>query len=586
VKVFISYSRLDSDLGKAVYTYLSDNHEVFIDTKKIAGGEEWESIIENEISKCDRFILILTLSSINRDEVKKEIDLAINKKKKIIPCIHNNIEDKDIPWELKKYNGIHFAEGPDLGRKLLSMIHVEEKSLLTNVSEEKQNVQKTTINSPQEYLEKAKDFERPKQNQLKIQRFSYIINEIKSSYANKEYNKVINLCDKAIEEDYDNPKAHLYKGNAFKELKRYKEASKCYDKTLAIEPDNMETLEAKYMCLLEISKREYKNKLMTSKNKEWTLNNEEWQNLLNSINQKLCIPVIGPNVLEFFSQIEESSITKGELAMELAYKYDYPLEAPYQLPKVLQFLALQRGECFLKITISKTLAGIKAPDFRLEKYNKLPYVVLARLNLPIYITTNYDLFLEEALKSQGKEPISDFCRWNDQLIELAELETNPYQFLKSKYIPTPEKPLVFHFFGSIDNPQSLVLTEKDFYSFVINLNKERTKHYIPLYLRKALLTSLLLFIGYNVDDIDFRSVQEVLHFMSSINRRGKSIVVIEFPVKNISEKDENAMENFIQYAKHYTSYMFDMISYLGDPYDFVEQLQTRLDKFKEKKHFE
>src|SRR5215203_1929125 len=96
VKIFVSYSRLDSDLGTAVYNYLRDTHEVFIDTKKIAGGEEWEKVIETEISKCDRFILILTLSSINRAEVKKEIELAIDKKKKIIPCIHSSIEIKKI----------------------------------------------------------------------------------------------------------------------------------------------------------------------------------------------------------------------------------------------------------------------------------------------------------------------------------------------------------------------------------------------------------------------------------------------------------------------------------------------------------
>ena len=56
------------------------------------------------------------------------------------------------------------------------------------------------------------------------------------------------------------------------------------------------------------------------------------------------------------------------------------------------------------------------PDFSLKKFNKSPHITLTKLNLPIYITTNYDYFLEEALKSQGKEPVSEIFGWNHDLL--------------------------------------------------------------------------------------------------------------------------------------------------------------------------
>jgi len=124
------------------------------------------------------------------------------------------------------------------------------------------------------------------------------------------------------------------------------------------------------------------------------------------------------------------------------------------------------------LTRCKQLARIYIPDFRLAEFRNTPPAVLADLNLPIYITTNYDHFIEEALKSRGKEPISDFCRWSEDLIEYAfENEVNSKLYDKdADYKPTPKNPLVFHLYGDIDHPSSIVLTKKDYDDFVIFLN--------------------------------------------------------------------------------------------------------------------
>lgn len=69
--------------------------------------------------------------------------------------------------------------------------------------------------------------------------------------------------------------------------------------------------------------------------------------------------------------------------------------------------------------MSREIKRVQIPNFYLGGFRNTPPAVLADLNLPIYITTNYDHFMEEALKSRGKQPISDFCGWNEDLVEYA-----------------------------------------------------------------------------------------------------------------------------------------------------------------------
>ena len=145
-----------------------------------------------------------------------------------------------------------------------------------------------------------------------------------------------------------------------------------------------------------------------------------WEHLLSAIDQKKCIPLIGESAIELFNQLDSKSfLTNNELAKEWAETYHYPLEGPYQLPKIAQFLAIQEGgEIFPKANISDRLEQLereKKPDFSLEKYKKSPHAILAQFDLPIYITTNYDHFMEYALERQeGKEPFPEICRWNDE----------------------------------------------------------------------------------------------------------------------------------------------------------------------------
>ena len=193
------------------------------------------------------------------------------------------------------------------------------------------------------------------------------------------------------------------------------------------------------------------------------LKNQDWEDLLDSLLKRTCTPFIGKGA-------SAPWIPVSEWAIDMAKDNDYPLEDSSQLSRVAQFVAIADGsEMTPKNILSRKLEKVRAPDFSLEKNRYTPYAVLADLNLPIYITTNYDRFLEDALRSKGKNPLSEYCLWNDNLKK--NVDDKPSAFNK-EYVPDESKPLVYHLHGDLNTPESMVLTQKDFIDFVVYLSKE------------------------------------------------------------------------------------------------------------------
>jgi hypothetical protein len=75
--------------------------------------------------------------------------------------------------------------------------------------------------------------------------------------------------------------------------------------------------------------------------------------------------------------------------------------------------------------------------------------------------------MEEALKTRGKEPVSEFYRWNDYLRKAATFDSG----IAKRYKPTSDRPLVYHLHGSIDVPQSMVLIVRDYIDFIKSTNE-------------------------------------------------------------------------------------------------------------------
>ena len=139
-----------------------------------------------------------------------------------------------------------------------------------------------------------------------------------------------------------------------------------------------------------------------------------------------------------------------------------------------------------------------------------PHRVLAQLPFPLYLTTNPDPLLELALEAEGKRPHVALCPWNDYVERslvspAAEAEAEP----------EPRRPLVYHLFGRLGEPDSLVLTEDDYFDYLIGVTSNNDL--IPEAVRLALTDTSLLFLGFRLDDWAFRVL-----FRSIVRREGGS----------------------------------------------------------------
>ncbi len=183
----------------------------------------------------------------------------------------------------------------------------------------------------------------------------------------------------------------------------------------------------------------------------------DWDILLRRIKDGNCTPFLGAGVCA--GKIPVGS----QIASEWTKKYDYPMVDSYDLIRVAQFVAVSvdamtpKEEMCKKITEMLKEIAPSYFDFPDEIHG-----VLADLPLPVYITTNYDNLLVQALKSRGKIPIQEYCRWNKSLKKSKRASLD--------YVPTPEKPLVFHLHGTYEKSESLVLTEDDYLDFLVAIS--------------------------------------------------------------------------------------------------------------------
>ena len=150
--------------------------------------------------------------------------------------------------------------------------------------------------------------------------------------------------------------------------------------------------------------------------------------------------------------------------------------------------------------LDKMLSSLGKRQRATNKYDV--HRLLAKLPVPIYICANRGSLLRDALIDEGRRPRVLICTWRT-------IDDAPQHFgerLPKDYEPSIEEPLVFQVFGSLELPRSLVLTEDDYFDFLIAVTRNETleKASIPRAVSKALASSGLILLGFQADDWDFR----------------------------------------------------------------------------------
>jgi len=296
-----------------------------------------------------------------------------------------------------------------------------------------------------------------------------------------------------------------------------------------------------------------------------SLEEKTWKTLIDRINgvgNGKCTPFLGAGTCHGLLPLG------GEVARKWAAEYKYPFPDSSDLVKVAQYVALNHDSMVPKEEILKILAEEgKAPDFK----NPLqPHRALADLPLPIYLTTNYDNLMTEALQYRRRDPKREICRWN-KLVEKC-----PSVFKgKSKFQPTVANPVVFHLHGHSEFPESLVLTEDDYMDFLVNLSRPAL---MPPAIQAALEKTTLLFLGYRMADWSFRVLMRGISRLMEPSMRRMNVAVMLPPAEDEVSSSDSA-ETSQQKAQDYLDKYYDNLGiqvYWGTVSEFFADLKKRM----------
>lgn len=119
---FFSYSRQDSSFVLRLAKDLkSSGAPVWLDQLDIKPGQLWDKSTERALAAASRVLVVLSVASIESENVMDEVAFALDEKKTVIPIVY---EECRIPFRLRRLQHIDFHLEYEAGlRKLLEALH-------------------------------------------------------------------------------------------------------------------------------------------------------------------------------------------------------------------------------------------------------------------------------------------------------------------------------------------------------------------------------------------------------------------------------------------------------------------------------
>lgn len=251
--------------------------------------------------------------------------------------------------------------------------------------------------------------------------------------------------------------------------------------------------------------------------REWK--EKDWNALIHSIRQGNCILMLGPDTA--IEEVNEHPRPLAEiLANQLAEDIDKSIREKINtsnLAEVSQYYSMEMGRNDLEVMVQSFYEKRQLMSSQFHKD-------LAALPFYFVITTSPDNMFYEALKQENKEPVKERYHFKGK---------NPY----ITEIGNAEKPLLFYLNGTIDEPNSLVLTENDLLDFLVAINSKKP---LPDRIVSELQTSdkSFLFLGFG-----FRHwyLRIFLHVLEIKRKASRSFALEEFTPQNVDELESTAL---------------------------------------------
>lgn len=511
MSIFISYARQDAErVGELSHNLEQAHYHVWFDQGLRSGEDWWEEILEH-IRSCEIFIFVVSPDSVRSRACRREIGYAHALQRRILPIIVRETDVDRVPEPIhSEHINIQMLLKADIDewqRATGAVAHAEPADDLPDPLPQPPPAPIVDLAHARELLDRPSLGEDAQRE---------LLAELRDRVANVDEREAVVVVLEQLRERQDVLPDVADEADDL--LLRYRE----------------EPIEEREVALLE--------------------------SLVDALKDQKCTPILGVGVNDWLLG------PRRFLAQEWAKGYRFPL-APHlrdDLPEVAQFVAVTHTVRKMRNDLGKfyrdqildrfgDIVGdgeqrldqmalavwkAKAPTQPAE-----PHRVLARFPCPVYVTTEATTLLAEALREEGKDPVVDYCRWNPDVRKWPESPPPA----DPGYRPDPQRPLVYHVFGILEVPESIVITEDEYFDFLAAVAENDSL--IPFAVQEALANSSLLFLGFGLQDWDVRILLRGLISREVALRLGRNFkhVAAEIDV----EEDVVSPERVREYVTSY-----------------------------------
>jgi hypothetical protein len=307
-----------------------------------------------------------------------------------------------------------------------------------------------------------------------------------------------------------------------------------------------------------------------------------WETICTKVNEGLFVPIVGPELPEVVFG------SNRDLAEKLAAKYNFPLspndsgdlekvtqyavhtKAPRKdlVDDVFRFVAMQVREKFKAESAAEpnTRKLIQTIVDKMSKDANNPYQIIATTldRASIYVSATPDPLLAMFLTNPERTPVELSVDWQQGLRSKPTLD-------EEAQAPTPQRPLVFYVFGNRIDDKTWVLTEDDYFDYLIRMSK---LNLMPATVGTALVERSLMFLGFPLDDWKFRILfRMILALGGSTMIRDTKHVAVQVNPDETTLADANRAK---RYLEKYFGTEANLDIYWGTATDFLRDLRDQL----------
>jgi len=515
--IFISYSRDDAARVKELRDNLTEaGHDVWFD-KDMRGGEEWWDLVLQRIRSSDVVVFAVSPDSVTSRACRREMRYAAAVNRRIIPITIREVDIEEGPDQIQLINAIDLVD-PQIGDWMRLMTTIQQ----TPAADPLPNPLPKPPDAPIADLAHASEM------------------ADRSSLTGPEQKSLVDELGEAVRDEDD----RLAVVAVLQLLRDRLDL-------LEVVADDIDDLLLRY----PLPPDRDVSPLVRS--------------LVADLKKQRCTPVLGSGITDWLFG------SRRDLAQRWASEYPFQMSPHWSddLPQITQYAAVTYSDLVLRDELGafyheqirkryptvlegheqETLAELVVAVWEAEAPNHEdePHKVLAQLPCPIYVTAQPTTLLVRALQEAGKDPVTDFCRWKPEFVG-----DPPSPFDDPTYVPSPERPLVYHVFGTLDVPESIVITEDEYFDFLAAVAKggSGSNQLIPAAVEEALTNTSLLFLGFGLQDWDLRILLRSVITREANERKGQKAKHVAAEMDVLSEgvrSPEDARRYIVTYFHDY-----------------------------------